>query len=80
MWAYLQAHLRMREILESDFSADSKLSPILNIHLQDNTVMNTSFQSLFDKVIEVSNNVNIAKKTTDTAKTQADKALKKASG
>ena len=52
VWACLQSHLRMREFVDNGFSADAKLSHILNIHLQDNAVMKTTFNALADKISE----------------------------
>lgn len=42
--------------------------------------MRTTFNALADKISEASNAATLAKKTADAAKTQADKAFRKAAG
>jgi hypothetical protein len=40
VWGSLQAHRLMEEYLSADFAAHPRCSHILNIHLQDNAMMN----------------------------------------
>ena len=80
VWACLQAQIRMNEFLENGFAADPKLSHILNIHLQDNAVMKSTFVTLQAKVTELASSISNTKLVADAAKTQVDKAMRKTSG
>jgi hypothetical protein len=46
LWGTLQAHRVMREMLLDGFSGFPKLSHVLNLHLQDNTVPRSRFEAL----------------------------------
>lgn len=70
----------MREFIENIFLPDPKLSHILIIYLQDYTVIKTVFNSLANKITNVSNSVNIAKRIADAAKMQANKTLHRVTG
>jgi hypothetical protein len=50
LWGTLQAHRVMRDILSGGFSGYPKLSHVLNLHLQDNTVPRSMFEALQDDV------------------------------
>ena len=62
--------------MENGFLADPKLSHILNLHLQDNAVMKTSFLDLQKKIKDLEAAVAGAKKTADQAKSAADRVAK----
>ena len=76
IWAMLRAHKRMNEFVENGFSADPKLSHILNLHLQNNAVMKTSFLDLQKKIKDLEAAAAGAKKTADQAKSAADRVAK----
>ena len=78
VWGQMQAHKRMNEFTDNGFSADPTLSHILNLHLQDNAVMQSSFSKLKDKVTNLENIIAQTKKVGDQAKSIADRALKSA--
>jgi hypothetical protein len=44
-WGCLQAYKRMKEFTKHKFSADTRISHILNLHLQDNDVMKSELTS-----------------------------------
>ena len=54
----------------------SNLSRILDIHLQDNAVMQSSFTTLEVKLERLVSGVSSTKKIADQAKSVADKAIK----
>mmetsp|Transcript_3766 Transcript_3766/g.5135 ORF Transcript_3766/g.5135 Transcript_3766/m.5135 type:complete len:277 (+) Transcript_3766:1972-2802(+) len=74
LWGCLQAHLRMQTFVSQGFSADSKLSHVLNLHLQDNAVMQGEFKAFKKKVIEVEKQTLASQKIANQAKSLADKA------
>ena len=45
VWGSFQSLRRMREFVQTGFSADKKLSHILNLHLQDNALMKSVFET-----------------------------------
>ena len=72
----LRAYKRMDEFVENGFSTDPKLSHILNLYLQDNAVMKTSFLDLQKKIRYLEATVAGVKKTTDPAKSASDRLAK----
>ena len=62
--------------MENYFSADPKLSHILNLHLQDNAVMKTSFLDLQKKIKDLEAIVAGVKKTVDQTKSAVDRLAK----
>ena len=87
VWACLNAHKRLREFLAKGFLADPKPSHILNHHLQDNAVMISQFEKVKQSVqvatqtlSDLGKSLTVIKRTSDQAKTQADKVWKKTKG
>ena len=62
--------------MENGFSADPKLSHILNLHLRDNAVMKISFLDLQKKIKNLEATVAGVNKTADQAKSAADRLAK----
>jgi len=77
LWGSLQAHIRMQQFTSQGLSANSKLSHVLNLHLQDNAVMQPEFTKLKEKVTEVEKLTTGIQKVANQAKSVADKAVSK---
>jgi hypothetical protein len=57
----------MEELRLAQFSAHPALSHVLNLHLQDNVVSRSRYESLEKKVTEIAKIANEAKKAADKA-------------
>jgi hypothetical protein len=67
VWAQFQRHRLMEELWMAQFSAHPALSHVLNLHLQDNVVSRSCYESLEKKVTEIAKVANEAKKAADKA-------------
>jgi BMFP domain-containing protein YqiC len=67
VWAQFQCHRLMEELRLAQFSAHPALSHVLNLHLQDNVVSRSRYETLEKKVAELGKIANDAKKTADKA-------------
>jgi hypothetical protein len=67
VWAQFQCHRLMEELRLAQFSAHPALSHVLNLHLQDNVVSRSRYESLEKKVTEIAKIANEAKKAADKA-------------
>jgi hypothetical protein len=67
VWAQFQCHRLMEELRLAQFSAHPALSHVLNLHLQDNVVSRSRYESLEKKVAELTKITNEAKKAADKA-------------
>lgn len=50
LWTYLQAHEKIQRFFQDVFLVDPSLSHILNLHLQDNVVMESRFNDTVTSV------------------------------
>jgi hypothetical protein len=62
VWAQFQCHRLMEELWLAQFNAHPALSYVLNLHLQDNVVSRSRYESLERKVTEIAKIANEAKK------------------
>lgn len=67
VWAQFQCHRLMEELRLAQFSVHPALSHVLNLHLQDNVVSRSQYESLEKKVLEIGKIANDAKKAADKA-------------
>jgi hypothetical protein len=67
VWAQFQCHRLMEELRLAQFSAHPALSHVLNLHLQDNVVSRSRYETLEKKVTEIAKIANEAKKAADKA-------------
>jgi hypothetical protein len=70
LWGTLQAHRVMREMLLDGFSGFPKLSHVLNLHLQDNTVPRSKFEALEEKVAKHDAKIKALQTSMDEALTK----------
>jgi uncharacterized coiled-coil protein SlyX len=67
VWGALQCHSVCRQLLDSNFSGHPTLSHILNLHLRDNAVMQSSLEALIKRVERMDGDVKAAKKAAEKA-------------
>jgi hypothetical protein len=67
VWAQFQCHRLMEELRLAQFSAHPALSHVLNLHLQDNVVSWSKYESLEKRVMEIEKVAHGAKKAADKA-------------
>jgi hypothetical protein len=68
VWAQFQCHRLMEELrLLAQFSSHPALSHVLNLHLQDNVVSRSKYESLEKRVLEIEKVAHGAKKAADKA-------------
>ena len=67
VWAQFQCHRVMEELRLAQFSSHPALSHVLNLHLQDNVVSRSKYESLEKRVLEIEKVAQGAKKAADKA-------------
>jgi hypothetical protein len=67
VWAQFQCHRLMEELRLAQFSSHPALSHVLNLHLQDNVVSRSKYESLEKRVLEIEKVAQGAKKAADKA-------------
>jgi hypothetical protein len=77
-WGCLQAFKRMKDFTKHKFSADLKISHILNLHLQDNAVMRSELVGLRAQMMEAMNAAAEAVKEAKAARKACDSLTSRA--
>jgi hypothetical protein len=70
VWGALQCHRVCRELLEANFAGHPTLSHILNLHLRDNAVMNSSMAEVTKRIEDLDTLIKAVRKTAEKALTK----------